>query len=225
MANGILIAVSLIFVVGIIVVIGLIFFGNARGTIIIHPTLQTETSPLRPEPSGVPTTNVTVNTVAPNRPYLGPTTHHATNAGTHHHATNSGTHHHPNVGYAGYSSYPVPANTLKNEYHHYHQGSGSLTSVSDKYDHHFHALDTRWEKIGVVTTTSLDDDTILNFYRRSVSKVHEIYEYQVEDKNGFVIKLPQTLLEDGDIIPEILGKESKGSWKVKIFSKDRWVYV
>ncbi len=88
----------------------------------------------------------------------------------------------------------------------------------------FPEVSSRWEKIGMLQTTDRMDDTILNLYRRPIAPLQDLFEYSVQDKDGFIIPLRETkYLEDGDIIKNIRGKESKGSWKVNNFVKNKWI--
>lgn len=102
---------------------------------------------------------------------------------------------------------PVPANTLK------------VTSLN------VDVINPGFSQSGVLTTTDETDDTILNLFRRPISPRNELWEYYVEDKDGFRIKLQETYLEDGDIVASVPGKEAKGSWLVRMYSDTRYVWV
>lgn len=83
-----------------------------------------------------------------------------------------------------------------------------------------------WEKIGILTTTNESDNSILNLYRRVIAPYQDVFEYSVQDKDGFIIRLPNSkYLEDEDIIPQVIGKEGLGSWKVHKFVKNKYVWV
>lgn len=86
---------------------------------------------------------------------------------------------------------------------------------------------TKWEKVGLLTTTdSNGKGVILNLFRRPIAPLHEVWEYRVEDRDGFFIELPmQKELRDGDEIPTILGKGDLGPWKVSLFVKNKWIWV
>lgn len=99
-----------------------------------------------------------------------------------------------------------------------------LTSVNSYYP--APEVNTKWEKIGLLTTTDPNDETLVNLYRRPISPYHDLWEYNIQTKDGFVIPLTnQSLLEDGDLIPEIKGLESKGEWKVQSFTENKYVWV
>lgn len=90
----------------------------------------------------------------------------------------------------------------------------------------FPEIDSSWEKIGLLTTKDSTDSTILNLYRRPIAPLQDLFEYAVQDKNGFVIPLSTTsYLEDGDIIPFVQGKESMGEWKARIYVNNKWVWM
>lgn len=90
----------------------------------------------------------------------------------------------------------------------------------------FPEIYTPWEKVGVLTTVNPQDDSILELYRRPVAPLQDLFEYSVQDKNGFILQLRGTnYLRTGDIIPNVLGKESKGPWKVTQFIKNKWVWA
>lgn len=88
----------------------------------------------------------------------------------------------------------------------------------------FPEVQSRWEKIGILTTVNEQNDNVLNLYRRPIAPLQEIFEYSSQDKDGFITPLRyKRYLEDGDIIDSIIGKESKGRWKANIFVNDKWV--
>lgn len=92
-----------------------------------------------------------------------------------------------------------------------------------------------WEKAGILTSMPQNtlehnrnisnDDRILNLYRRPIAPVQNLWEYQVQDKNGFVIKLNNKYIEDGDIITHIIGKEGLGPWRATIFVQNKYIWV
>ena len=87
-------------------------------------------------------------------------------------------------------------------------------------------INTAWEKIGMVQTVDRDDNTIMNLYRRSIAPLQDLFDYSVQDKDGFIIPLRHiSLLEDGDIIKRIQGKESLGPWRANIYVGDKWVWA
>lgn len=86
----------------------------------------------------------------------------------------------------------------------------------------FPQIASPYEKIGLLTSTVTSE--IMNFYRRPIAPLQDLWEYTAQDKDGFVIQLKQTgLVEDGDLIENIPGKESSGPWKANIFVKNKWV--
>lgn len=91
----------------------------------------------------------------------------------------------------------------------------------------FPEVNTPWEKSGILTSISTgrggDSPQILNLYRRAIAPLQDLWEYQVQDKNGFVIKLHAKYLQDGDIVPHVAGKE--GSWKVHDYVQNKYIWV
>jgi len=93
----------------------------------------------------------------------------------------------------------------------------------------FPEVNTPWEKTGILTNISVDDfrgrrKEILNLYRRPIAPLQDLFEYTVQDKDGFIIKLENVkFLEDGDIIPFITGKN--GKWKVHSYIDNKWVWA
>lgn len=84
---------------------------------------------------------------------------------------------------------------------------------------------TPWEKAGILTTTDEHDDTILNIYRRPIAPLQDLFEYVVQDKDGFIIKLKEHYIEDGDIVPRVPGKENKGSWRARMYIENKYIWV
>lgn len=86
-----------------------------------------------------------------------------------------------------------------------------------------------WKSAGIVYSTDSADNTILSLQRKLVlpgryigheTKDESVYNYRVVDKHGFIIELPKSysqLLDDA-IIDTIPSMESKGSFKVNLFS-------
>jgi len=96
---------------------------------------------------------------------------------------------------------------------------GSLNSYAP-----FPEVNTPWEKSGILTSDR--DNHILNLYRRPIAPAQDLWEYQVQDKDGFVIRLQNVkYVENGDYIPYIPGKSSLGPWKVHDFVQNKYVYV
>lgn len=86
----------------------------------------------------------------------------------------------------------------------------------------FPEIVTPWEKAGILTSLGLKEE-LLNLYRRPIAPLQDLWEYQVQDKNGFVIKLENRYLENGDIIRHIVGKP--GEWKTHIFVQNKYIWV
>lgn len=90
----------------------------------------------------------------------------------------------------------------------------------------FPEVQTAWEKAGIVETVNPSNDDIMNLYRRPIAPLQDLFEYTVQDKNGFVIPLRRiNYLEDGDIIDYVTGKESLGPWKANIYVNNKWVWA
>ena len=90
----------------------------------------------------------------------------------------------------------------------------------------FPEVQTAWEKIGMLQTEDAKDSTILNLFRRPIAPLQDLFEYSIQDKNGFIIPLKNmNFLKDGDTIATVPGKEALGSWKVNIYVKNKWVWA
>lgn len=89
----------------------------------------------------------------------------------------------------------------------------------------FPEVNTPWEKIGILTTTNPKDNSILNVYRRPIAPLQDLFEYSVQDLNGFIIRLNETYLEDGDIVQYVQGKESKGKWIFTDYVKNKYIWM
>jgi hypothetical protein len=87
----------------------------------------------------------------------------------------------------------------------------------------FPEVQSSWEKVGILTSK---ENAILNLYRRAIAPAQNLWEYQVQDKNGFVISLRNVkYVEDGDLIEQIPGKAGMGPWKVHDFVQDKYIWV
>lgn len=125
----------------------------------------------------------------------------------------------------------VPKNTLKQYADRYnHQFTRlnrgrDLNFIGSSYNYGLRPVDTPFEKIGIMTSVNLSlSKEILNLYSRPIAPLQDIWEYQVEDKNGFIIELENVrYIENGDIVYHIDGKE--GSFKAHIYSSSQYVYV
>ena len=90
----------------------------------------------------------------------------------------------------------------------------------------FPEVNTPWEKTGIIQTVDPTDDSIMNLYRKPIAPLQDLFEYSVQDKNGFVVPLKgTTYLEDGDIVKSVPGRESKGPWKADVYINNKWVWV
>lgn len=94
---------------------------------------------------------------------------------------------------------------------------------------------TRWNKIGILTLGDSEPlpgsppdhrkEEIMNLYSKSIAPLQGAFEYQAEDKNGFLIpvRVPRWgTFEDGDVIKHIEGKG--GPWKVVLYSKYKFAF-
>lgn len=98
---------------------------------------------------------------------------------------------------------------------------GSVNSYSP-----FPEILSPWEKAGILTSSNRDEKKnpeILNLYRRAIAPLQDLWEYQVQDKDDFVIKLYNRYIEDGDIVDHIIGKP--GRWIAHIFVQDKYIRV
>jgi len=106
-------------------------------------------------------------------------------------------------------------------------GSGGIPFISSVSSYApFPEVTTPWEKIGMIQAINHNDGLIMNLYRRPIAPLQDLFEYMVQDKNGFMIPLRhKQLLENGDIIPAIQGFESLGPWKCNIYVDNKWVWA
>ncbi len=92
----------------------------------------------------------------------------------------------------------------------------------------FPEINTPWEKAGILTSTNVSvspGNRILNLFRRPIAPLQDLWEYQVQDKDGFVIRLDNKYIEDGDIITHIIGKEGMGPYRASIFVQNKYIWV
>lgn len=79
----------------------------------------------------------------------------------------------------------------------------------------------RWQKVGVLTG---DNDT-LNLYARPSTYNEDIWQYQIEDKDGFFVDIGEMQnLKNGSTIENIPGKSSVGVWKANIYKRDSYYF-
>lgn len=120
---------------------------------------------------------------------------------------------------------------------------GALTYTSDKYRRirkplfmssldaeladnlGYPAVNTQWDSVGLLTSTNVNDDTILTLHKRAIDPYREFYQYRAINKDGIVIPLTETYLENGDKIAKIDGLESVGEFEVKLYDQNKYVYV
>ena len=119
-----------------------------------------------------------------------------------------------------------PPNYVPNNYYPSGAVNGFVGSV-DVGNPLFPEVATPWRKVGLLTSTDKSDDSTLNLFRQGISPYQEWYQYQAQDKNGFIIPLPKnvTLLKNGDVINDVVGKESKGPFKVSLFYENKYVVI
>jgi hypothetical protein len=128
---------------------------------------------------------------------------------------------------------PVPSGSLK-RYNERYRGSqdfglesGRFVGSVDAYAP-FPEIGSSWEKAGILTSKEEhghghNKKEILNLFRRPIAPGQDLWEYQVQDKNGFIIKLESTYLEDHDTVRSVIGKS--GSWRVHIFTQNKYIWV
>jgi hypothetical protein len=77
----------------------------------------------------------------------------------------------------------------------------------------------RWQNVGVLT----NDVEILNLYTRPTTYNEDIWQYRVQDKDGFMIEIGEIpLLKNGMMVDTIPGKP--GIFKVNLYKKDIYYY-
>lgn len=88
---------------------------------------------------------------------------------------------------------------------------------------------TPWEKAGLLISetdypSGSSKPQLMNLYRRPIAPLQDLWEYNAQDADGFVIRLDQKrFLENGDVISHIPGKP--GTWKVNLPSDNKYVWV
>ena len=89
----------------------------------------------------------------------------------------------------------------------------------------FQEVQSKWEKIGILTPSN-GSSGILNLYRRPIAPLQNLFEYSVQDKDGFILPLKNVnYLEDGDIVSNVPGYGSVGTWKANIYVNNKWIWV
>ena len=85
----------------------------------------------------------------------------------------------------------------------------------------FREVGGSWEKIGLFIN-QLENGELMNAYRRPISPQQDLFEYTAQTKEGFVIRLEKTYLEDGDVV-SITGKP--GLWRLKSYINDKYILM
>ena len=82
-----------------------------------------------------------------------------------------------------------------------------------------------YEKVGMLIQegTNGSDSKMLNLYAKAIAPLQDLFEYQAQDKDGFVLPLKEKYLEDGDVVSNVPGKP--GIWKVNLFNQNKYVYM
>jgi hypothetical protein len=106
-----------------------------------------------------------------------------------------------------------------------HNGNNSIPFISsvDSFAP-FPEVQSNWEKSGMIQTVDPSNTEIMNIYRKAIAPLRDIFEYSVQDKNGFVVPLKETYLEDGDIIHSIPGREALGKWRYNDYVRYKYVW-
>lgn len=116
-----------------------------------------------------------------------------------------------------YTDRPYPSNPFYNSMVAPNSGLPFFSSVSAYAP--LPEINMPWEKVGLLS----HDHELLNLYRSPVSPYQDIWQYQVKDKNGFVIPLTKyTLLEEDQKIPHIVGKG--GPWDVHLYNQNKYIW-
>jgi len=90
----------------------------------------------------------------------------------------------------------------------------------------FPEVDTPWEKAGILTPLDSSESLILNLYRRPIAPLQDLWEYNAQDKNGFLIQLrAHRFIEDGDTIQHIDGYEKYGPFKARVYVQNKYIWV
>ncbi|HSA76290.1 MAG TPA: hypothetical protein VLE02_01975 [Nitrosarchaeum sp.] len=70
---------------------------------------------------------------------------------------------------------------------------------------------------------SNDKTKLMNLYIRIIAPGQNLYQYKAQDKDGFMIPIQSTYVEDGDIIKDIPGKP--GKWIFHSYPRNKYVYI
>ena len=120
--------------------------------------------------------------------------------------------------YRGPMGVPVPVNSIKDPGL---VGPGFVSSVD--LDAPLREVTTSWVKVGLLISDH-PEPKILNLWARPIAPAQDIYQYQVQDKDGFIIPLEKTgYLEEDDLVKHIPGKP--GVWKVDLFQTSKYVWM
>jgi hypothetical protein len=124
--------------------------------------------------------------------------------------------------YDGPIGVAVPEGTIKPNYRP-NTGYGGYVSSVDLWAPGREVM-TSWQKIGLlIEVENTPTPKIMNLYGRPIAPLQDLYQYQVQDKDDFVIPLNQKLLEDGDFVYDIPGKP--GKWRTKLYQTSKYIWM
>lgn len=102
----------------------------------------------------------------------------------------------------------------------------------------FQEIVSPWEKAGILVSMRKGssseckgeeckrhgENELLNLFRRGIAPVQDVWEYMVQDKDGFVIKLEnRRYINDGDVVDHVIGKG--GPYRAHMFVQNKYIYV
>ena len=97
----------------------------------------------------------------------------------------------------------------------------------------FQEINSPWEKAGLLVSAKGGcqgdscrgkDSELLNLFRRAIAPVQDVWEYMVQDRDGFIIKLEnRRFIENGDIVDHVIGKG--GPYKAHMFVQNKYINV
>ena len=79
----------------------------------------------------------------------------------------------------------------------------------------------QWQRVGIVKTDAVDDDTIYPLYQRRLGYGYNLFQYKIviPEKRDLVLPLTQdTFIRNGDTIDTPIGLEKHGAMTVSKFS-------
>ncbi len=89
----------------------------------------------------------------------------------------------------------------------------------------FDLIGSKWQKTGILTSSNPSKKAILNLFKRPIAPMQDLWEYQIQDKNGFMIKLNEKYLENGDVVQHVTGKNGMGPWIVHDYEQNKYIWV